>query len=119
MGEKILGRITDTFLGREDHGIFTFGLTIDFGSATQVLGTYCLSYNPNGEETHYHPLIGEAIDKICTAVGVRCWEELKGKIVFVERDPDTKMLDSIEAPPFVRHGPAYNIKEHLGSIEEY
>ena len=119
MSEKQCGVITETFLGHEDHGIFTFYLMLDFGRSIQGFGTYCLSYSPNGGEERYNPKIGEAIGKICAAVGVPCWEELKGKTVFAERDPQTRSLISIEAPPFVPHGPAYNIRDHLGAEVEY
>jgi hypothetical protein len=68
---------------------------------------------------HYHPIIGEAIAKICAAVGARSWEELKNKVVCVTRDRESGMIVSVEAPPFVPHGPAYNIKEHLGQKIDY
>lgn len=119
MAEKELGVITETFLGHEDHGIFTFVLFIDFGSSGQGFGIYCLSYRPNGDTEHYSPLIGEAIGKICSAVGVDSWEKLKGRTVYVERDVESGLLCSIEAPKFVEHGPAYNIKDHLGKKVDY
>ena len=32
---------------------------------------------------------------------------------------ESGMIVSVEAPPFVPHGPAYNIKEHLGQKIAY
>lgn len=68
MIEQQVGVITDTFLGHESHGIFTFVLDIDTDTSYDVLGTICLSYRPNGDTDRYNPLIGEAIGKICAAV---------------------------------------------------
>lgn len=119
MIEQKVGVITDTFLGHESHGIFTFTLHIDTETSYNVLGTVCLSYRSNGETEHYHPLIGEAIGKICAAMGVECWEDLKGKTVSFTRDTETRFVISIEAPPFVPHGPAYNINDHLGQEVDY
>ncbi|MFA7067194.1 MAG: hypothetical protein WC199_10460 [Dysgonamonadaceae bacterium] len=118
--KKEIGIITDTFLGHEDHGIFTFVLHINFGSSGQGFGTYCLSHRSHDDDiVHYHPIIGEAIAKICAAVGARSWEELKNKVVCVTRDRESGMIVSVEAPPFVPHGPTYNIKEHLGQKIDY
>ncbi|OQB36049.1 MAG: hypothetical protein BWY06_02945 [Candidatus Latescibacteria bacterium ADurb.Bin168] len=119
MIEQKVGIITNTFLGHESHGIFTFVLDIDTDTSYDVLGTVCLSYRPNGDTDRYNPLIGEAIGKICAAMGVKCWEELKGKTVFFTRDNKTRFVVSIEAPPFVPHGPAYNINDHLGQEVDY
>ena len=113
------GIIERTFLGHEDHGIFTFVLHINFRTSGQGFGTYCLSYRPDGDKEHYHPLIGEAIGKICAAVGVTCWEDLMGKVVCMTRDSENGMLIAIEALPPVPHGAAYNIKEHLDQEIEY
>lgn len=71
MIEQKVGIITDTFLGHESHGIFTFVLDIDTDTSYDVLGTVCLSYRPNGDTDRYNPLIGEAIGKICAAMGVK------------------------------------------------
>jgi len=119
MSERQLGVITKTFLGHDSHGTFTFVIHIDFGPSKQGFGTYPLSYRPGGGDERYHLRIGEAIGKICAAVGVECWEHLPGKTVYVETNPETGTLCSIEAPPFVPHGPAYNILEHLGDNTVY
>ena len=118
MIEQKLGIINGTFLGHSGQGIFGFALHIDYGSSGQGFGPYCLSHRPDGGTEIYNPLIGEAIGKICAAVGVSCWENLKGQTVYVGRDTDTNALVSIEAPPFVQHGPAYNIIDHLGQDGE-
>ena len=117
--ETRFGIIERTFLGHEDHGIFTFVLHINFGMSGQGFGTYSLSYRPDGDKEHYHPRIGEAIGKICAAVGVKCWEDLKGEVVCMTRNSESGMLIAIEALPSVPHGAAYNIREHLDREIEY
>lgn len=66
--------IKSTFLGIEDHGIFSFMLTLEERSQGQGFGGYELKYEKYGI-----PLL-ETILKI---VGVTSWEELTGKYVRV------------------------------------
>lgn len=61
-------KIISTFLGREDHGIPTCVLTLDYGASGQGFGTYDLR--------HYGV---EMITKIIEAVGASSWEALVGK----------------------------------------
>ena len=74
--------IESTMLGWEDHGIFTFGLTLDYGGSQQTAGLICLSYSPRdyGREL-FTPGALEMIGQIMKVVGVREWEALKGKHV--------------------------------------
>jgi len=69
-------RIESTMLGKEDHGMFTFYLHLDYGGSGQGAGGYCLS-DKNG----YVSL--KIIGKILEIVGVETWEELVGKPIRV------------------------------------
>jgi hypothetical protein len=71
--------IRHTFLGFEDHDIFTFILTLDYGGSQQGAGTYCLSHNTKKDRHVIHESAGPVIAKILEVVGVDTWEELKGK----------------------------------------
>ena len=67
-------KITGTMLGLEDHNIFTCFVYLDYGSASQGFGGYFLKSYPT------------MIQDILNVVGVRSWEELKGKYVRVVAD---------------------------------
>jgi hypothetical protein len=72
--ERKNARITRTMLGWEDHGIFTFSLTLDYGGSCQGAGQLCL-----GNSKGVHAKTGELISAILRTVGVETWEELPGK----------------------------------------
>lgn len=75
--------ITDTFLGREDHGIFTFVLYVDIaGGSSCGIGSYGLDYTKNGKRI-FSAKSAEVISRILEVVGVRHWESLKGKHIRV------------------------------------
>lgn len=104
-----LGRIDETTLGTEDHGLLSFWLTIDFGGTCQGFGGYALG----GSFT------GTVIEGILKAVGVQKWEQLKGRTVWVRRkDGSTgfkalggrdSSIVAIEAPDFVKHDGEFDI----------
>lgn len=77
-------RITDTFLGIEDHGIFTFSISVELaGGSYCSIGNYCLSYTKDNK-MHFDARNSEAICKILDVVGVDSWEKLKGEYIRVE-----------------------------------
>lgn len=75
-------RITNTFLGFEDHGIFTAYLSVDFGDSASGIGNYNLG--PVNEDAAAKFLMG-----ILNACDVTNWEKIKGCIINVlyEKDP--------------------------------
>lgn len=93
-----LAKIKDTFLGVEDHGVFTFILDVEYDSGmSQGVGTMILDKpefeNPE-EQTGYKSRHGtafgmEMIMQVIKAVGVKNWEELKGKNIWVLTEDDT------------------------------
>ena len=71
-----LGTIKHTMLGKEDHGIFTFLLELDFGGHVQGAGTHGLNDPTN---------FGNFIQGILNFFGGN-WEDLKGRRVFALRE---------------------------------
>lgn len=82
--EIVNARITDTFLGIEDHGIFTFSISVEIaGGGGCTIGNYRLNYIKDGK-MHYEAKNSEAICRILKVVGVDSWEQLKGQYIRVE-----------------------------------
>lgn len=91
--KREIGKITETMLGYEGHGILTCYLTVDYGGAGQSIGGYGFDtpVRRDGE------LIGrfgvtygmEFVARIIKACGVDSWEKVKGRTIFVLHDlPD-------------------------------
>ena len=79
-GQIVNATIDKTFLGIEDHGIFTFTIYVDYGdSSHQGFGTYGL----DGDEKK-PSWCGEMLRKILEVAGAESWEELVGKNVRVK-----------------------------------
>lgn len=68
--------IRSTHLGFEDHGVFTFMLSLAWDGGVQGFGGW-------GMRGEFGPAV---IMKILQAVGVERWEELKGKHCRFKRD---------------------------------
>jgi len=80
--------IEKTFLGYEDHGIFTFMLSVNYGSGMhQGIGNISLdSYDKEQEKRVPTSLAGIFISEIIRTVGVDSWEKMKGKHIRVKLD---------------------------------
>lgn len=78
-------QITSTMLGREDHGIMTFMIFVEFGSYGQGIGGYAIdSYDCVAKKRVFTARGLEAISKILDVVGVDKWEDLKGKYIRIK-----------------------------------
>lgn len=78
-------KITDTFLGREDHGHFTFCLYVNMEKCSVGIGGYSLDqYDRDTKKRVFRAESMEAISKILSVVGVNKWEDLPGKYIRVE-----------------------------------
>lgn len=66
-------RIDSTFLGREDHGIFTAFLYLDYGGGGQGFGGYVL------KDKYAYVFVSRVLE----TVGASSWENLPGKHVRV------------------------------------
>lgn len=87
MGKAVIrnAKITNTVLGREGHGIFTFEIFIEFSGCTCACGGYALD-EPGYDKDNaiirvYSKKSMEIIGKILDVVGVDTWEELPNKYI--------------------------------------
>lgn len=81
-------RVTSTMLGREDHGIFTFMIYIEFDNGNHSgFGGYALDeYDAKTETRIFKAKSMEVISKILKVVGADTWEDLPGKYIRFEDD---------------------------------
>lgn len=91
MSEIRNAKIRSTQLGWEDHGIFTFGLNLEYGGMGQSFGGYCLD-EPIKKDGKFMERVGtavgmDAIMKILKVLEVSDWEKLPG--TFVRADGDS------------------------------
>lgn len=76
-------RITSTMLGREDHGIMTFMIFVEFDKCCSCgVGGYALDgYDKDSKIRVFTAKSMEAISKILDVVGVDKWENLPGTYI--------------------------------------
>lgn len=74
-----IAKITDTFLGFEDHGVFTLSVTLDYGGSFQ--GTPMFSYASHAE-TYPDSKLHEHLLGVLGAAGVDRWEKLRGRTIY-------------------------------------
>jgi hypothetical protein len=77
--------ITDTQLGWEDHGLFTFTLHLDYGGSGQGACGPVLANSKGGWDK-----AADLLGKILKVVGVDNWEQLKGKAVVAIREGESE-----------------------------
>ena len=78
-------KIINTFLGKEEHGILTWYLTVKGDGFVVSIGGYCLDkYDENKRKRIAYHKSFELIDRILEVVGVSTWEELQGKYIRVK-----------------------------------
>ena len=82
------GEITDTFLGKDEYGNLTCYLTL------KGKGWSCDYGGPTFSEKDGYVTF-EILDKILTTIGVRNWEEVKGKFVRVQFTEDGTTISQI------------------------
>lgn len=68
-------KISHTFLGCEDHGIFTCSIGLDYGGSAQSFGSHELYYKHYGIKY---------LDTLLKTLEVRSWEDLVGTVVRVK-----------------------------------
>ena len=96
--EIVNAQITDITLGYEEHGILTFGLTLDIANAREcVFGMgYALdNYDEQTKKRYCHAHSMELIAQIIKVVGVSNWESLKGKYIRVVINDNGKSIKEI------------------------
>jgi NADH:ubiquinone oxidoreductase subunit 5 (subunit L)/multisubunit Na+/H+ antiporter MnhA subunit len=89
MNQRI-GKITDTMLGIEDHGIFTATLFMDYGGVGQGVGNLFLDdYDEATRKRVPSTCAGAFIAGVLRACGVRQWEHVKGRTIYVLFNEET------------------------------
>ena len=89
-------KITGTMLGREDHGIMTFMIFVEFYGAGCGIGGYAIDQYDRDTEGRVFSAKGlEAISKILETVGVDTWENLKGQYIRVKDNGLGSTVDEI------------------------
>lgn len=89
-------KITSTMLGREDHGIFTFMIFIEFYGAGCGVGGYALDrYDRETEKRIFTAKGLEAISEILNVVGVDCWEDLPDSYIRIKDNGLGSTVDEI------------------------
>jgi hypothetical protein len=76
-----LAKIERTHLGFEDHGILTGSLHVNYGGAGQGIGGYSIA-----------TVAGDYIKRTLEACGVRTWEELRGRTIYVLTDSNRRVV---------------------------
>jgi hypothetical protein len=82
-----IAKIETTFLGVEDHGILTATLRVNYGGASQSIAGYALDDKPSeGPDGRHRRGTAEGVEfvaRLLRACGVRSWEQLPGRTVYV------------------------------------
>lgn len=98
-------RIVDTQLGIEDHGLLTFNLRCEFrdsyGKGTCSFGgcsfgSRCMNYDGTYEYVNVK-FTSELLMRVLTVVGVRNWEDIKGKLIRIRTNGRPGCAGGIEA----------------------
>lgn len=89
-------KIISTMLGREDHGILTFMVYVEFDGCGCGIGGYALDhYDRDTKKRVFSVKSMEAISKILETVGVDTWEDLSGKYICVKDNGLGSTIDEI------------------------
>ncbi len=89
-------KITSTMLGREDHGIMTFLICVEFGGCGCGIGNYALDgYDKTTKQRIFHAKSMEAISRILDVVGADTWEELPGSYIRIKDNGWGSTIDEI------------------------
>jgi len=89
--------VESTFLGMEDHGIFTANVAFKAGGWGQGTGHYCLDAPIKDEDGKFlrREGTGYGMDYIMAVIevfGARSWESIKGMSAIVLRENDYGMI---------------------------
>jgi hypothetical protein len=86
-----IAKIERTFLGFEDHGLFTVTLSLTYGGGGQGAGMACLDEPVTDEDGKFLGRTGTKVGHdyiigIIRACGVDSWEQIKGRTVIALRE---------------------------------
>lgn len=82
------GRIIETMLGREDHGILTFKIYVEYECCSiRGIGGFALDQRDSETGRLIFKASGlAAISKVLEVVGVKTWEDLPNKYIRFDYD---------------------------------
>ena len=108
-------KIRSTMLGREDHGIMTWMIFIDFDHVACGVGGYALdSYNRDTKTRVFYAESMESISKVLEVVGVDKWEDLPGKYIRFEDNGWGSIVTKIGN---IMEDKWFDLKEFFGKVE--
>lgn len=109
-------KIRSTMLDREDHGIMSFSIFIEFDRGTCCgVGGYALDRHDKETETRVYTAAGmEAISEILDVVGVNKWEDLPGKYIRFEDNGWGSTVDKIGN---IMEDKWFNLREFFSSVK--
>lgn len=110
-------RITNVSLGYEDHGVLTFGLTLEIaGGYGCVFGGYALdNYDRTLKKRVPCGKSMECLTEIMRVVGVHNWEDLNGKYI---RIVDNGWGNTIDVIGNLMEDKWFNVKEFFNKESE-
>lgn len=89
-------KITSTMLGREDHGIMTFMIFVEWDCFACGVGGYALDgYDKATDKRVFRAESMEAISKVLDVVGVDKWEQLSGQYIRIKDNGWGSTIDEI------------------------
>lgn len=109
-----IGKIENTFLGIEDHGMFALSVGFAFKGAGQSFGLYSLDFVADDGVSWANRLI----KAILAAANVDQWERLKGRTLYVLRTESYGLIRGM-APLPTENGKGFVIGGEAGTTEPY
>ncbi len=110
-------KITSTMLGREDHGIMTFMIFVEFGGCGCGVGGYALDgYDKVMDKRVFRAESMEAISKMLDVVGVDEWEKLPGTYIRIKDNGWGSTIDEIGN---LMEDKWFNLREFFTQVKEY
>lgn len=88
---KVVAKIRKAFLGWEDHGIFTAWVDVNYGGTGQGVGFYSLDepYEFDTQKGRRGTAYGlEWVMRFMRACGVREWNDLVGRTVYIVKEDE-------------------------------
>lgn len=115
MSEIVNAQITSTMLGREDHGIMTFMVFVEFNGGGCGIGGYALDgYDKTLKKRVFSAKGMEAISRILDVVGVYEWEQLCGRYIRIKHNGLGSTIDEIGN---LIEDKWFNVREFFGTNE--
>ena len=112
--EEVIAKIESTHLGYEDHGIFSFNVSFSFGGSGQGTGHYVICSEKSDSPNDVAGI--RIVKAIVDACGVDQWEKLKGRTVFVLKEPGWSGMIRGIAPLPTENGKRVVFKDVLDPV---